>query len=135
LPHIRVDKGGPDIVVVNPGQGTPRHMTTPAWIALGVSGAALIGGAVFGLSARSQHNDLKAMGCMIPEATTGCDQGDIDSLRTKALAADIFFAVSAGAAITTLVIYLRSDSEAPAATPIRLQPTAGGATIGFGGSF
>jgi hypothetical protein len=135
LPHIRVGKTGPDIVVVTPGAGgTPRHMTTPAWIALGISGAALAGGVVFGIQARSQYNDLEAMGCKIPDVTSPCDQGDIDSLRTKALIADIFYGVSAAAAVTTLVIYLRSDSPAEPA-PVKISPVTGGLTLSFGGRF
>jgi hypothetical protein len=136
LPHIRVGKTGPDIVVITPGQGgTPRHMTKPAWIALGVSGAALVGGAVFGIQARSKYNDLEAMGCKIGEVTNPCPQSEIDSLRNKALIADVFFGVSAAAAITTLVFYLRSDSDAVEPSPVKVAPTAGGVTFEIGGRF
>ncbi|HTM20582.1 MAG TPA: hypothetical protein VL172_08750 [Kofleriaceae bacterium] len=133
LPHIRKDKG-PNIVVVNAGQGdSGRHMTTPAWIALGVTGAALAGGALFGLQARGRFNDLDGVcgtGSLPP-----CEQSDIDSLRHRALAADVCFGVGAAAAITTFVLYLRSDRGAPEAPPITVQPTTAGLTLDVGGRF
>jgi hypothetical protein len=141
LPHL-VDRGGKDgdgetkIVVVTPE--TPakkggRHLTTGSWIAGGVGAAALIGGTVFALSARTKHDGLVADGCR----SMPCDEDRIDSLSNHALAADLLFGVAATGAVTALVLYLRSDSGTEPAPPPPVAVRAGPGSIGLvvGGRF
>jgi hypothetical protein len=136
LPHVK-EARGPDkpqiVVVTTPTTPTGgRHMTTGAWVASGVGLAALTGATVLGLSAKRAFDDLDTMGCR----DMPCPKSDIDSLGRRALAADVLFGVTAAAAATAVVLYLRSDSgERAAAT----QPTIGvsedALTVGLGGSF
>ncbi len=132
LPHVR--KRGPDIVVVTPGgEDGGRHMTTPAWIALGATGAALTGGVIAGLAARGKYEELDGV-CGKP-GLPPCAPGDVSSLRNRALAADLLFAVGAAGAVTTLVLYLRSDAGAEDAPPITVAPTTAGLVVELGGRF
>lgn len=133
LPHIKRAEPNdrrPDIIVV-PGATTPgdgRHMTTGSWIAVGVSGAALIGGTVFALSARNKFNALDGDGCR----DMRCPQSEVDSMERRALAADVLYGVSIAAGVTALVMYLRSDAgdEEPPAEPA-VTVGAGPGSVGF----
>lgn len=134
LPDARTRKT--ETIVVREGGGpillgpttTPRAMTAPAWIAAGTGGAALAAGAILGLSARSTYRRCD-------RAEGGCSDGELDGLERRALFADISFGVAAGAAIATVVLYLRSGGDPIEAqpAPVQVTPTRGGATIGVSG--
>jgi hypothetical protein len=136
LPHIKKQtKKGPDIVIVPTGTSAPsngRHFTTATWIATGVAAASLIGGGIFALSASRKFSSLEDDNCR----NVGCDASEIDSLRSRALAADMLFTVAAASTVTALVFYLRSAkgsraAESPSPKPgvrVGIGPT--GVTIG-----
>jgi hypothetical protein len=133
LPDARPRKT--ETIVVREGGGailgpttTPRKMTLPAWITAGTAGVALTAGAILGLSARKtyQRCDMVA---------GGCSDSELDGLERRALFADISFGVAAGAAVATVVLYLRSGGDPIEAqpAPVQVTPTTGGAMIGLTG--
>jgi hypothetical protein len=91
---------------------TPRRMTLPAWISLGV-GAAMAGGAVgFAVVARNDFNELKER-C---EPAGDCRTNDMyDSAKKtidrNALTADILTGAAVVAGATTLVLWWTSGGE------------------------
>ncbi|HUH04849.1 MAG TPA: hypothetical protein VML75_22785 [Kofleriaceae bacterium] len=139
LPHITKDTGekGRDIVVVtNPGTTmiSSRHMTSGAWIATGAGVAALTAGTILALSAKRSFEDLDKMGCR----DMPCAKGDIDSLERRALAADVLFGVTAAAAVTAIVLYVRSGGEETIVTPppsVGVEVGAGAVSVTVGGWF
>jgi hypothetical protein len=112
-------------------------MTTGAWLSAGVGTAALVGGAVFALSAQSKFQSLDDANCR----TGPCLPGDVDTLENHALAADVLFATSMVAGVTTLVLYLRSAGKAAPAGAAETRPAftvgagPGALTVLFGGAF
>lgn len=118
LPHIRgqPQPQAPAVVVVRggPGDDSGRRMTPLTWAAVGVAGAAAVGGAVFAVSARSKYDTLEDSGCR----DNPCPASDIRALRRHSLAADVLFGASLAAGVTAAILYLRSgsDEEAPLAT-------------------
>lgn len=140
LPHIErtSQPNKTDVTVIvpsTPQQGDGRHMTKASWIATGVSGAALIGGTVFALSARSKYDSLDADECR----DMPCSKSRVDALSNHALAADVLFGVSIASGVTALVLYIRSGgsaAEQPTETP-SVTFGAGPGDVGFavGGTF
>jgi len=103
------------------------------WIAAGGAAALALSGLVVGLNAQSKYDELKDH-C----GATGCSESDVDSVRTRALVADVLFGVAAGAAITAGVLYFlegRSSEdkqhEEASSTKLRITPVAGGGTFGL----
>jgi hypothetical protein len=110
---------------------TPRRMTVPAWITAGTSGVALGAGVILGLGVRSTYRRCDRSA---EDDGVGCSDDELDGLERRALLADLSFGVAAGAAIATLVLYLRSGGdpvEAPA--PVQVTPAPGGAVLGVAG--
>lgn len=139
LPHIKKDSPkGPNIVIV-PSGGTNtssgRRFTRGTWIATGVAAAALIGGGVFALSAQQKFSSLDDDGCR----EVACDQSDIDSMRSRALVADVLFTVAAASTVTALVLYLRSGGAKTESKPkppaVRVGVGKDSVGLSFGGSF
>lgn len=140
IPHIKKEQPdkGPDIVIVPGGgqvTGSGRHFTAGTWIATSVAAAALVGGGIFALSAQQKFSSLDDDGCR----DMPCDQGEIDSLRSRALAADVLFGIAAASTVTAVWLYMRSGGDNPTETPASpgIQVTAGpdGVALGIGGSF
>ena len=106
-------------------------------VALAGGGAVVIG-AVFGLRARSEWNDAQtvcpAHMCGTADART---RGDslVDSARSSAALATGF--AIAGAAVAAVGIYyaVTGTPQSSTMSSFRVAPTAGGATVGFGGRF
>ena len=141
LPHIKQAEPnkGPAIVIVPTTQqkSSSRHFTTATWVATGLSAAAFIGGGIFALSAQQKFASLEDDGCR----DAPCDPAEIDSLRTRALAADILFGVAAVSAVTALWLYLRSDNRSgdeqtpPKPSTVRVNAGPNSIALGIGGSF
>jgi hypothetical protein len=85
----------------------PRHYTFGAKVTTGLTAVGLGLGIGFGLSARSQYNACDVE----PMAPVGCDEKH-DSIRTRALIADIGYGVAIAGAIATVVL-IATSGEAP----------------------
>jgi len=104
----------------------PRHYTTMAKLTTGVAVAGLGLGIGFGLAARSKYKD-----CDIePMAPLGCDEQH-DSIRTRALLADVGYAVAIGGAIATVVLIATSAKE----SRLVVEPSAQGVAVSAVGRF
>jgi len=104
----------------------PRHYTTPAKITTGAAAVGLGVGIGFGLAARSLYNSCDTR----PMAPAGCDEKH-DSIRTRALIADIGYAVAIGGAVATAVLYATSAKE----SRLVVEPTPQGVAVSARGSF
>jgi hypothetical protein len=118
------------VVIHDPGRSrtvaaTPRRMTVPAWVGAGVSVVAAGAGTALGLSARARYERC--------EDRRTCSDAELDGIDRRALVTDVAFAVAAAAAITTVVLYLRSGTPAREVALVGVAPTPGGAVIGVGG--
>jgi hypothetical protein len=126
LPDAKVREHGGDTIIVQPTvkPGTPRTMSTPAWILGGVAVAALGAGVGLGLSTRSAYHACEPAGT--------CDDDRLSSIALRAHLADASFAVAAGAAIATVILYLRSGTPDEMVEPT-VTPTSGGAVFELAG--
>ena len=117
---------------------------TVAWIAGGISAAALVGGVIFGLQAVSSNSDLHDEGC----ADHPCDNAGsrADTMESQMTTADLLFATAVVAGATAAVLYWKSapagkpkDGEAapsPAPAEVGLAPAPGGGlTFSVAGRF
>ncbi len=102
----------------------PRRMTTPAWIAVGVGGAALAGAVTFTLLTRSDYQDC--------DNRADCSDSELDSIERKALAADVLWGAAAVSGAAAGLFYWMSGGQmeqVPAGTAVGLRPGPG--TIGL----
>lgn len=135
LPHIHPAEKAPPrrdpavIVIDRSATEGGRHLTAPAWIALGVAGVAAVGGGLLGLEARKEYNELES-------DCPDCTQSDIDAGARHALYADILFGTAAAGAATAAVLYYLSDrgAEPPPAT-LSLGASPGSVAVTLGGRF
>lgn len=105
----------------------PRRMTTPAWIAAGVGGAALAGAVTFTFLTRSAYKDCEGI---------ECTDGKLDSIERRALAADLLWGTAAAAAVTTGVLYWISGGQmeqVPIEGSVGLRPGPGTIGLAVGG--
>lgn len=109
------------------------------WIAAGGAAALALSGLVVGLNAQSEFDEAH-VNCKGPDLAKRklCTKTAQDSVRTRALVADVLFSVAAGAAITAGVLYFlegRSSEGEPqeetSRTKLRITPVAGGGTFGL----
>ena len=106
-------------------------------IGMGVGGAALVGGAVFGVMARGKWNDAKDV-CGGTTCTSMADQKEAqklgDSARSKATMSTIFVGaglVAAGVGVVLFVTAPSSESQAR----ISAHPTSDGGAVTLSGRF
>jgi hypothetical protein len=110
----------------------PKRVWT--WVALGVAGAAAIGGGVAGGIALKRETELR-------DACDGasCDpalEEDGDAIRPAALAADVLFGVAAAAAVTGIILFFAEGrGEKPAAVEVGLAPSPNGVALSAGRRF
>jgi len=126
-------------------QGGRWRVTTPVWVMIGVTGAALITGIVTGSLALVDQGDFDDR--IDQEGVTGDNRSSLqdlgDSGTVKALVADISFGVAGAAAITGLILFFvqnRHRNSQTADRPHRifsLSPTLTGQGGGLqlGGTF
>ena len=105
-------------------EGGPDY--TGAWVSVGIAGAGIIAGSVFGLVALSDESEYNKK----PSKSLA------DSGEAMALACDISFGVAGAAAVVGLVLFLTADSgdegkEAPKAGSVEVAPIAGANGAGF----
>ncbi len=159
LPHIeaQVDRRAAEASVPSPQQPRVQPQAPPSavqpatggaaesgggssatWIAAGVAGAALIGGAGVGYLAMTGYGDCEERG--------SCDDSELDSVGRNALIADALFVTAGIAAAVAVVLYLTGDDGGGAeqaggvALQLGLDPGRGAgrpgrAWIGLGGRF
>jgi hypothetical protein len=104
----------------------PRHYTFPAKIMTGVAVAGLGLGIGFGLAARSQYSECDTE----PLAPIGCDEKH-DSIRRRALLADVGFGLAIGGAVATIVLIATSGRE----SRLIVEPTPQGVAVSALGRF
>jgi hypothetical protein len=107
-------------------EAVPRHYTRTAKLTTGVAVAGLGLGIGFGLAARSLYNECDVE----PRAPVGCDEKR-DSIRRRALIADIGYGVAIGGAIATAVLIATSGKE----SRLIVEPTAQGVAVSAFGRF
>ncbi|MCA9674164.1 MAG: hypothetical protein H6709_15605 [Kofleriaceae bacterium] len=135
LPDARRREAGGKTIIIEGGDGRrapgrDRHLTRTTWITGGVAVAAGAATTLLGLSARSLYHRCER---------EICPQRDLDTLHGRDVLADVGLGVTVAAAVTTVVLYLRSGAAAeaaPAAGPaVGVVPVAGGAVMSLGGTF
>jgi hypothetical protein len=127
----------PDLAADRPPQESP----TLAYVSLGIGGAGLILGTVFGLAATSKKSDVEAQceGSRCPPAA----QDDIDSMNASATYSTIGFAVGlvgAGVGTYLLLSHDSTDDPGPAASDsavadVRIRPWILPGAAGVAGTF
>jgi len=107
-----------------------------AYGALGLGGAAVIGGAIFGSMANSKWTEAKD----VCGGTTCATQADVDraneiadDARGKATLSTVFFVAGAAAVATGVVLWVTAPSEHE--VQVSAAPTTGGAGVTFSGRF
>jgi hypothetical protein len=110
---------------------------TIGWIALGVGGAGLVVGTIFGGMALGTAGTLKNE-CPSSSTCPASAQGDISALHTNEWMADIGFAVGlVGAGIGTWLLLSEPSGAATQApdTSLRVEPVVGIGAMGLRGRF
>ena len=106
------------------------------WTLVGLGGAALITGTVFGILAKSAHSDLRQTSQLSPDLGGLQDRG-----KTNALVADLCWLGGGLSVVGGAVIVLVAGRSNTPATPLGhggrfgFAPTRDGGMVSFGGSF
>jgi tetratricopeptide (TPR) repeat protein len=102
---------GLDTQAAPPPAAPPRTgstLRTLRWVGVGVT-AVLVGGAIgTGIWASSQYDDMKN-GCA--RSSTGCEQGEIDGLKARALLTNVLWGAAGVAAVGTGLAFLLTPQE------------------------
>jgi hypothetical protein len=130
-------------MVAPPAALTPPPPSTganrvPAYIAVGLGGAGVAIGAVFGILALGTKSTLD--NACVDKVCPPSSKSDIDSLSSRATVSNIAFAVGAVGVVAGVVLLVTSHgSEAPktasAHRPVRAAPWIGLGAAGVGGTF
>jgi hypothetical protein len=118
-------------------EANPRLTSTPILISAGVGTVALLGGVIFGFSAKSAYDSLSTSMCNRVNQFNR-PQCSTDTLKTDDLLADVFFGtaiVSAGAAVAFYYLLPPTVKDETPHASIQLGAGKTGATIGISGSF
>ena len=124
----------PEAVVAPPEGATlvtrqrPRRMTTGAWVAAGIGGAALAGAVTFTLLTRSDYKDCES---------SSCSDDRLDSIDRKALTADLLWGGALVSGAAAAFLYWKSGGQleqVPAEGTIGLRPGPGAIGLAVGGS-
>ncbi|MDP8999080.1 MAG: hypothetical protein M3O46_03105 [Myxococcota bacterium] len=136
--------GHPEPVAIVEGPPPEMHRPVPklAFVLGGVSVAGIVGFAGFGLWGLTQRISLQS------SCSPTCSDGQVSSVRTKLLAADVSLGIAAVAAAGGAYVYLNrssvqrnavhSDARRLAPSPrttLALTPSTSGAMIGLQGAF
>lgn len=93
------------------------------WIAAGATGAFAVGAIVAGLSMQSKYDSLRtSCGKGGGPDYVGCSSSDLSALDTRRNLANVFWGLTAAAAVTTGVLFYVEGR------PVRVAPMAGAAT-------
>jgi len=97
------------------------------WVAAGSTVFLAVGAITAGLSMQSKFDSLRSSCGAGNPARPGCPQSDIDSVNSRQTTANVFWALTAVAAVTTGALFYVEGR------PVTVAPMAGGAT-GFAAS-
>jgi hypothetical protein len=114
----------PQVILVPQPAPTGRIITRGVWIAGGVGAAALVGAVSFTIATDRADDRLQINRCDVQP----CDPSLVDSLKRRALIADLFIAATIGAGATAGVLYFLSSKD----DEYRLEVSA--ATLPAGGA-
>jgi hypothetical protein len=128
LPDAKVRAKGTtnQTVIVKEGAGH-RPIKPVVWAVGGVGAGALIAGAIVGFSAKSKYD-----GC---NGDRICSDDEKDTIKTRALVADIAMGVGVAAVVTAVVLYVRTPMERPPVVTPSVTPLDGGAVFSLDGRF
>lgn len=87
----------------DPSEGAPQKRRLWTWVAAGTAAALGVSALVVGLSAKSKFDELDDR---CGEGQSGvCGQGDVDSVKARAIATDVLWGAGLAAAATAVVLY------------------------------
>ena len=123
----------------------PKRNRFWTWIAVGGTGAFAVTALALGLSAQSEFDELSDR-CG-PSTSGRCAQGDIDGVKTRAIASDIFWGLTGAAAVTATVLFFweggyfsgerntRPKNNDDVVQNMRVAPLVSGSFVGLGAQF
>jgi len=108
---------------------------TLGYVALGVGGAGVVVGSIFGVMALSKKSSLDDT-CKVKSDCPPTAQNDIDALHTDATVSTVGFVVGGIGLAAGLIVLLTSSSSAPhATTGLAVHPVVTPGSVGAWGSF
>ncbi|HZU85039.1 MAG TPA: hypothetical protein VE987_19040 [Polyangiaceae bacterium] len=126
----------PQPAAPTPDRTPPNRV--PAFVLLGIGGAGIVVGSVFGIMALGTKSTLDNA-CPNKSCPNPSSQSDIDALGTRALVSNVGFGVGlVSAAVGTVLLVTAHGGESPAAgstSTRRIAPWVGLGAAGVGGIF
>jgi len=141
---LEIDPNAPKAPVVAPvagGQGSgpgdapSKRDRTPAYVSLGIGGAGLVVGTVFGIVAMGKKSDLDDA-CPNKVCPSAAQQDTIDSGKTMGTISTVGLVVGAvGIGAGVILLLSGGSSSSRASTSPKVQPLVGLGQAGVGGTF
>lgn len=141
---LEIDPNAPKPVVapVNSGQANSgaadapsKRDRAPAYVALGIGGAGLVVGGVFGIIAMGKKSDLDEA-CPNKVCPSAAQQDTIDSGKTMGTVSTVGLVVGAvGIGAGVILLLSGGSSSSKASTSPKVQPLVGLGQAGVGGTF
>jgi len=98
-PEPKPDEGGATAPTPPPEDKPARKGRLWTWITLGAAGALALSALVVGLNAQSRFDELS------DSCKPSCATSDVDSVKTRAIAADVLWGTAAAAAVTATILF------------------------------
>lgn len=120
---------------LGPGAAPGPTITGPVVVAVGVGGAALVGGFALAVGTRDDYDALVGV-CTSsdPRVRRACGGEKLESLEDRSLFANILFGVAAMAGVTAVTFYLSSGSSGTSPS-LAIAPTGDGFDVSVEGRF
>lgn len=141
---LEIDPNAPKTPVVAPvagGQGSgpvdapSKRDRTPAYVSLGIGGAGLVVGTVFGIVAMGKKSDLEDA-CPNKVCPSAAQQDTIDSGKTMGTVSTVGLVIGAvGIGAGVILLLSGGSSSSKASTSPKVQPLVGLGQAGVGGTF
>jgi len=103
-----------------PEEKTRRKGRLWTWIAAGTAGALALSALIVGLNAQSKFDDLNNT------CKPACPDSEVDSVRSRAIAADVMWGLAGAAAVTSVVLFFLEGRSAAAASEQKAPGEDGG---------
>lgn len=136
-PVVVAPVGGTDTQPTPPpgDRTTPGRDKTAAYVTLGIGGAGIVVGTIFGLVAIGKKGDLNDA-CPNKVCPSAAQQDTIDSGKTMGTVSTVGFIVGGlGLAVGTVLLFTGGSSPAKADLKPKVQPTIGAGQVGLAGTF